>query len=286
MPDGRPAARVVSRPSSRLAPISERTTPMSRPLVFGLALVLALPAAGRADDWESLFNGKDLTGWKGRADLWSVKDGAITGYTKDGNIPGGNSFLVWDGKLSDFELKVTFKIVGGNSGIQYRSKHVGDPDKFVVAGYQADIDGSKAGGFYGILYEEKGRGVLCNRGTKAWIDEKGTRYEERVADAGEILKAIKPNDWNEYQIIAKANHLTHSINGKTTAEIIDWQNDKRAAEGLLAFQIHAGMGEMTVQFKDIKLKKVTGAEEVTPEKMPISKEAKKIEPPKPAPKKK
>lgn len=284
MPDGRPPARVISRPTSRLALISERTTPMSRSLPLALALVLALPVVARADDWESLFNGKDLTGWKGRPDLWSVKDEAITGYTKDGIIPGGNSFLVWDGKLADFELKVQFKIVGGNSGIQYRSKHVGVPDKFVIAGYQADIDGSKGGGFYGILYEERGRGVLCNRGTKTWIDEKGVRYEERVADAGEILKAIKANDWNEYQISAKANHLKHTINGKTTAEVIDWQKDKRATEGLLAFQIHAGMGEMTVQFKDIQLKKVSGAEEVTSEKMPISKEAKKIEPPKPKPK--
>ena len=135
-------------------------------------------------------------------------------------------------------------------------------------------------GFYGILYEERGRGILCNRGTKTWIDAKGSKFEQRVADAGEVLKAIKANDWNEYHIVAKANHLTHAINGATTAEIIDWQTDKRAAEGLLAFQIHAGMGEMTVQFKDIQLKKLAGAKEVTPETMPISPEAKLVEGPK------
>jgi Domain of Unknown Function (DUF1080) len=253
---------------------------MRRPLLFVLALMLALPIAAAADDWQSLFNGKDLTGWKGRADLWSVKDGAITGYTKDGKIPGGNSFLVWDGVAADFELKAKFKIVGGNSGIQYRSKTFDKPDDFHIGGYQADIDGAKGGGYYGICYEERGRGIICNRGTKTFIDADGSRYELRVDDAAEVLKAIKSEDWNDYTITACANHLKQVINGKTTAEIIDWEKDKRAAEGLVALQIHAGMGEMTVQFKDIQLKKLTGCEEVTKEKMPIPSDAKKVGGPK------
>jgi hypothetical protein len=255
---------------------------MRRPLSFVLALLFASPIAVRAEDWESLFNGKDLTGWKGKTDLWSAKDGTITGYTKDGNIPGGNSFLVWDGTLKDFELKLKFKIVGGNSGIQYRSKYVGEPKNFVISGYQADIDspGKRKQEFVGVLYEEKARAMLCLRGTKTWIDEKGNRFEVRKDDATELLKEIK-DDWNEYHVTAKANHLIHQINGKTTAEVIDFQKDKRSMEGLLAFQIHAGMGEMTIQFKDIQLKKLSGAEEITPEKMPIPSDAKKIEPPKP-----
>jgi hypothetical protein len=255
-----------------------------RRLLF-LSGMFAIVSATRADEagFEKLFNGKDLTGWKGKADLWSVKDGAITGYTKDGNIPGGNSFLVWDGKVGNFELKTQFKIVGGNSGIQYRSKTVGDPGNFVVAGYQADIDsaGKRNQQFVGILYEERGRGFLCNRGTKTWIDAEGTRHEIATAKSDELLKAIKPDDWNDYHVIANGNHLTHKINGQTTAEVIDFQKDKRATEGLLAFQVHAGMGEMTIQFKDILLKKLPDGGEVTPEQMPIPKEAKRIEVAKP-----
>ena len=204
-----------------------------------------------------------------------MKDGAINGYTKDGKIPGGNSFLVWDGEVKDFELKVKFNITGGNSGIQYRSKTVGKPAEYVISGYQADIDGSKGMGFFGILYEEKGRGVLTNRGTKTWVDEKGGRYELPVTDPAELLKAIKVGEWNEYVIVAKSNHLVQTINGKVFAETIDFQKDRRAAEGLLALQIHAGMGEMTVQFKDMKLKTLTDAKELTPETDPISKDAKK-----------
>jgi hypothetical protein len=259
---------------------------MRRPLLFAFAFVLAVPLAVRADDGQSLFNGKDLTGWKGHPDLWSVKDGAITGYTKDGKLPGGaNSFLVWDGTADNFELKAKFKIVGGNSGIQYRSKYFGKPDEFHIGGYQADIDGAKNETYTGINYEERGRGIICNRGSKTFIDEDGTRYEQRLTEPADILKATKSKDWNDYHIIASANHLKQVINGVTTAEFIDWQKDKRAMDGLIALQMHAGMGEMTIQFKDITLKKLTDCKEVTKEAMPIPSEAKKVAGTGPQPKK-
>jgi len=281
MDEWRPASYLEIIPPHILS----KGTHMRRSLPLALSLLFALPIVAQADDWESLFNGKDLSGWKGKPELWSVKEGAITGYTKDGKI-GGNSFLVWDGKVKDFELKLKFKIVGGNSGIQYRSKNVGKPEDFVISGYQADIDsaGKRKQEHIGILYEEKGRGFLCKRGMKTWVDTDGTKFEVEAMKSDDVLKSIKEDDWNEYQVTAKANHLKHQINGVTTAEVIDFQKDKRASEGLLAFQIHDGMGEMTVQFKDIQLKKLTGVEEVTLDKMPIP-NAKKIEPPKPKAKK-
>src|SRR6516165_7480879 len=95
-----------------------------------------------ADDVEhgfkSLFNGKDLSGWDGNPKFWSVKDGAITGQTTDSNKTDGNTFLIWrDGTVDDFELRLSYKIVGGNSGIQYRSK---DKGNWVVGGYQGDFE--------------------------------------------------------------------------------------------------------------------------------------------------
>jgi len=90
----------------------------------------ALCASVSAED-KSLFNGKDLAGWKG-LDFWSVKDGAITGQTTKEHPTKGNTFLVWEGEVADFELTLQYKIVDldgksekfGNSGIQYRSKVV------------------------------------------------------------------------------------------------------------------------------------------------------------------
>ena len=80
--------------------------------------------------FQCLFDGKTLNGWEGKTQFWSVQDGAITGQTTKDNPTKGNTFLIWrGGKTADFELRLDFRIVGGNSGIQYRSEEKGD---FVV----------------------------------------------------------------------------------------------------------------------------------------------------------
>ena len=112
--------------------------------VVALNLLLLSAAFASADDsdkgFTSIFNGKDLTGWSGRPEFWSVQDGAITGQTTKEKPTNGNTFIIWkDGKLGDFELRLKFRIVGGNSGIQYRSREVGD-GTWVISGYQADFD--------------------------------------------------------------------------------------------------------------------------------------------------
>ena len=215
-----------------------------------------------------MFNGKDLTGWEGKPELWSVKDGCITGQTQpDPSAPGksllkGNTFLVWKGEVADFELTFKYKIVDangkaegfGNSGVQYRSKVV-DPANFVVAGYQADFEVGKT--FSGILYEEKGRGILAKRGEKVTVkegeDPKKPKLEVTgsVGKSDEIQAAIHPADWNDYKIVAKGNHLQHFINGHQTIDVTD-ETAIGAKSGILALQIHAG-APMQVQFKEMKM---------------------------------
>lgn len=222
-----------------------------------LALVLAVLLtsvsatwAGEKDGFKSIFDGKTLKGWEGKKEFWSVEDGAITGRTTKDNPTKGNTFLIWqDGKLADFELRLQFRIENHNSGIQYRSKHLGD---FVVGGYQADIEGGEK--YIGILYEEKGRGILAQRSTKVVIDADGKKnVVGKTVDSKVILASIKKKDWNEYVVIAKGNHLIQKINGHTTIDVTDNQSSKRAMSGILALQLHAGPS-MVVQFKDIQLK--------------------------------
>lgn len=203
-------------------------------------------------EFKSIFNGKDLSGWDGNPKFWSVKDGAITGRTTKENPTPHNTFLIWrDGKVDDFELRLKFKIVGGNSGIQYRSKE--EPD-WVIGGYQADFEAGKT--YSGILYEERGRGILALRGQKVTIPEGGKpQVTGSVGKSEDIQAAIKPEDWNDYVVIARGNHLVHKINGLTTVDITDEDTAKRAMAGLLAFQVHAGP-PMTVQFKDVQLKRL------------------------------
>jgi hypothetical protein len=159
--------------------------------------------------------------------------------------------LVYEKPVKDFELTLEFRIMGGNSGIQYRSK-VFDKEKFIVGGYQADIDAGKR--YMGINYEERGRGILAERGEIIAIDSEGKK--SKVGSAGDpdaLLSQVKWEDWNRYRIVAKGKTVQHFINDQLMSEVQDSESSKAATEGVLALQLHAGP-PMKVQFKDIKLK--------------------------------
>jgi len=218
-----------------------------------LLALLALASTAFAED-KNLFNGKDLTGWKG-LDFWSVEDGCIVGRTTKEKPTKGNTFLVYKDEVADFELTFKYKIVGGNSGVQYRSKVV-DEKGYVVAGYQADFEAGKT--YSGILYEEKGRGILAQRGQKTVIKEGAAPNKPKIEVAGEVGKSaeiqakIKSEDWNDYRIVAQGGHLQHFINGVQTIDVTD-ETAIGAKKGILALQLHAGPA-MLVQFKDLVLK--------------------------------
>ena len=222
-----------------------------------LALFTTLAYAGD----KQLFNGTDLTGWEGDSKFWSVQDGAITGASSPENPVPHNTFIIWKGgEAADFTLTLKYKMTPGddkkytNSGIQYRSKVI-DPEKFIVGGYQADFEyGEK---WSGILYEEKGRGILAKRGEQVVIkqgDKPGKPKIEvtgKTGDAKEIQAAINKDDWNDYKIVAKGNHVQHYINGKLTVDVTD-ETAEAPKSGVIALQMHQGP-PMKVQFKDIVL---------------------------------
>ena len=208
-----------------------------------------------ADGFVEIFNGKDLTGWEGLPDFWSVKDGAITATeTKE---KSKQTFLVYKTPVSDFELHWKYKFVTkeGNSGMQFRSKVI-DPKTFRVGGYQADCDAGNT--FTGIIYDEAGvagkRDIMSNRGEKTHWDADNKRHNEKLDKSNDDLKKIiKPTgEWNECVLVAKGNHFVYSINGNVTTEMTD-DSPKAVKEGVLALQCHAGF-TMEIQFKDIKLK--------------------------------
>ncbi len=236
---------------------------MKKQLLLAIALGVALiaPAAETESGFTAIFNGKDLTGWDGNPKLWSVKDGTIVGRTTAANPLKGNTFLIWtNGQVADFELRLSYKITPNNtkgfanSGIQYRSR-IFDPANWVVGGYQADFE---AGDTYsGILYEERMRGILAERGQKVVVKETDGKTAKEiigtVGNSAEIQAAIKKDDWNDYVIIAAANHLQHFINGRPTVDVTDEAEAKAAKSGVLALQLHAG-DPMTVAFKNLRIK--------------------------------
>ncbi|MCU0797184.1 MAG: DUF1080 domain-containing protein [Akkermansiaceae bacterium] len=196
----------------------------------------------------SIFNGKDLSGWDGDPRLWKVVDGVLTGETDGAEKKiDANSFLIWkDGEPGDFVLKFKARITGSNnSGVQYRSKrHEGDG--WVVGGYQMDLHPKHE--YLAMLYEERGRGIACERGQKVKLVE-GKKPE--VIESFET-DPVDLAQWNEYRLEATGNVVKHFVNGKLAAEIHDEDAAKRAAKGVLALQLHAGPA-MKAEFKDIVL---------------------------------
>lgn len=203
-------------------------------LALGAVALAAAVAADNADKKEEgfvgLFNGKDLTGWEGDAKLWIVEDGMLVGRS-----PGiaYNDFLTTQKTYTDFVLRLQVRLVDnkGNSGVQFRSKRV--PDSHEVSGYQADI----ADGWWGKLYDESRRNRVL--------------AEPKPED---LKKALKPGDWNEYEVRAVGPRVVLSING---VQMVDYtEQDKDIARtGIIATQIHGG-GPMEVRFKNIRIKEM------------------------------
>lgn len=236
------------------------------PLAAALCAAGSVSAADSEAGFKSLFNGKDLSGWEGNTDLWSVRDGAITGRTSPSaddpqrSTLKHNTFLVYKGgEFGDFELRLSYRIVGGNSGVQYRSKVVRHGEMGpVVGGYQADFEAGKT--YSGILYDEAGvaggRQIMAQRGEKVvWNSDCQKEVTGSLGKSEDIQAKIKSEDWNDYVIVANGNRLQHFINGVQTVDVTDNCEAKRLRSGVLALQIHAGP-PMTVQFKNIRIKEL------------------------------
>ena len=205
---------------------------------------------------QALFNGKDLEGWDGNPIHWSVEDGAIVGVNTKENPTKGNTFLIWKGgNLKDFDLTLECKIDSGNSGIQYRSFiKPGEHDGWRIGGYQADFESGDK--YSGICYGEAFRGILCMRGDRTTLsrDQSGklVKSVEKIGETTKLGLSIKKKDWNTYRIVADGFRFEHYINGVKMCELIDNDEKERRADGLLAFQVHAGP-PMKVYFRNIVL---------------------------------
>ena len=203
----------------------------------------------------SLFNGSDLAGWSGDPGIWSVRDGTITGQTTPEVRVKENQFLIWKDEVEDFELRLKFRLEGGNSGIYYRAKKrpAGQEKGEALAGTQADF--SADGRWTGVIMEYTLREVLAERGQKVVIDENGERkVAGSLGDPVKLLEAVDLAKWNDYHVVARGGSVTLTINGVRMCDLDD-RDPKRLQRGWLAVQVHTGP-PMLVQFKDIYLKRL------------------------------
>lgn len=222
-------------------------------------LIAALALAVGEEGFTPIFNGRDLTGWEGVRGYWFVEDGCLTGTTTADKPLTKSTYIFWHGgKVANFELHATYRFVTpfGNSGINFRSEELPGPD---VKGYQGDMETGKT--YTGVLFDVKRpsaakdwkRQIMNQQGQKVVIAEDGSREVTMLAPAAELQKLVKPNDWNEYVIIARGQELILKVNGAVFSHVIDRERGMGAAEGLIALQLHRGP-PMKVQFKNISIK--------------------------------
>ncbi|MCC6585767.1 MAG: DUF1080 domain-containing protein [Bryobacterales bacterium] len=196
-------------------------------LLFSAALVMAqsISKEEKKEGFKPLFNGKNLSEWKGDTRLWKVENGVIVGSTDGIEIPH-NTFLIHKRQFGDFHLKFQVKLRNHNSGVQFRSEELPD---FVVKGLQADM---AEGNYWGSIYDERGtRGIIVN----GW--------------KGKAEKVVKNNDWNDYEIYCKGDTIRITVNGVVTADI----KDTSKMSGVLALQLHKGPG-MRAEFRNMRIK--------------------------------
>ena len=130
-----------------------------------------------------------------------------------------NEFLCTTRTYGDFELRLKFKLLGGdaaNAGVQFRTKRI--PNNHEVSGYQADM----GVGWWGALYDE-------SRRNKVLIGP----------DQAKMKDVIKINEWNDYVIRAEGKHIQLWINGFQTVDYTE-QDPAIDATGVIAVQIHGG----------------------------------------------
>lgn len=211
---------------------------MKKILSFSMLCLFALSGLmAQTDGWESLFNGKDLTGWKqlnGEA-KYTVENGVIVGTTVL-NTP--NSFICTEKNYSDFIFEVDLLVEPDmNSGIQFRSESKADYNNGRVHGYQCEVDPS-ARAWSGGIYDEARRGWL-------YTLELNTKAQP----------ALKMGEWNRYRIECIGNSIKTWINDVPCAHVID----DMTPTGFIALQVH-GIGNnkekegQQIKWKNIRIK--------------------------------
>jgi Domain of Unknown Function (DUF1080) len=224
------------------------------PLAFAASPVPPLAEEG----FKPIFDGKTMTGWDCDPGFWHVAEGAIVGESTLEHQPVQNTFCIWKGgEPADFELKAEYRLTGvndGNSGIQYRSVELPEVAKWVLKGYQADIDLKQR--YTGQIYEERNRGFLALRGQIATVpDGKKPGSIGSLGSDSDLRTFIKDADWNEIHIIARGNTLIQLINGHVMSIVIDDDTANRKMRGEIGIQLHRLPGAaMKMETRAIRLK--------------------------------
>lgn len=217
------------------------------------------------ESFTQIFDGSTLTGWDGDPTFWRVEDGVIVGESTEENPVEENTFLIWrggarEGVVRDFELKLEFRLVGGeeNSGVQVRSSVRPDAGhQWRLTGYQVDMDYNNR--YTGMVYGEGAGGFMAPRGeiTHVLTGRERPQNIGTLGDAEDLRSVPQAGEWNTLHIVFRGNTMVNLVNGRVTSVLIDDDLEvgggPRRAEGLIGFQLHSGP-PMRVEYRNVYLK--------------------------------
>ena len=210
-----------------------------------LLLLLALPAFALEEGFTSLFNGKDLTGWKkvNGTGEYRIENQSIVGF---GENIRSNTFLITEKTYKDFDFRFEMKFddLTGNSGMMFRGLQKPGNDGR-VHGYQCEHDNGKARAWTAGLYDEARRGWL--------FPAKGNK-EAEAAFTAQGKKLIKWDDWNQIRIVCQANQIKIWLNGELRVDYTD-KGKEATLEGFFGLQVHGGKS-CKVRWRNLRVKEL------------------------------
>jgi len=196
-------------------------------IIFSIAAVLILSAFAVPQKKESLFNGKDLTGWKiYGTEKWYVENGLLVCESGPDKKYG---YLATEKFYKNFDITVEFlQESNGNSGLFFRSTIEGTK----ISGWQCEVapQGKDTGG----IYESYGRG---------WL--------KQIPDEKENI--LKPGEWNKLRLRVEGDRVQSWLNGEPMVDFTDEKIGK--ANGSIALQIHDG-GGIKVRWRNLVIEEL------------------------------
>lgn len=191
-------------------------------LAVGLTLNQSFNAYAEEDGWVSLFNGKDLTGWKAsEKGEFAVEDGCLV-------VRGKKAHLFTDKEFKNFDVKCEIMTKpGSNSGFYFHTKYYEDWPK---DGYEVQVNCShtdpvRNGSIYNVV----------------------KNYDPIARD----------NEWYKFEVIVKGKNVVTKINDKIVVDFTEPEGvtgDRRLGKGSFAIQAHDPKSE--VRYRNIMVKEL------------------------------
>jgi hypothetical protein len=192
-----------------------------------LIICLFYSLVTNAQNKVSIFNRKDLSGWKIHGtEKWYVEKGELICESGPDKQYG---YLSTNKNYKNFELTLEFKQeANGNSGVFFRSSIEG----VKISGWQCEV--APINHHTGGIYESYGRG---------WLIQPDSAHE----------KYLKTGKWNKMKLKVVGDEVTTWLNGHQMIYIKDEKIG--AGNGFIALQIHDG-GGIKVRWKKIIIKEM------------------------------